>query len=179
MRCRCRRSLGLRKARLIAGDGTDEEKRERLEKTPISVVVEGEAFSVFYPDTKVRRTEPASSPPGSRMWGQASNDRQAQLQRQQQEEEEAYSEPEALLLRETFFELASMAKSVIAVRLTPAQKGKIVKEFVDRGHVTLAIGDGGQSHTPSHAHIHTYLHTCARNTHTHTRRIKQCRLIAC
>lgn len=176
--------LGLRKARLIAGDGTEEEKRERLEKTPISLVVEGEAvserasskrvpalpscsrssiahtclcvvvsqFSVFYPDTKVRKelAEPVESTSRvGRIFGGGSGgansaaDRQRAIARRQQEEDEAaFSEPEALLLRETFFELASMAKSVICCRLTPAQKGKIVQEFSKR-HVTLAIGDGG------------------------------------
>ena len=144
--------LGLRKARLIAGDGTEEEKRERLEKTPISLVVEGEAFSVFYPDTKVRKELAEPAEPASRVGrifgggsggsGSAADRQRAIARRQQEEDDHDFSEPEALLLRETFFELASMAKSVICCRLTPAQKGKIVQEFSKR-HVTLAIGDGG------------------------------------
>jgi len=137
---------GLRKARLIAGDGTEEEKRERLERTPISLVVEGEAVSVFFPD-KARGAAAAAADgahahghshrqsAASRLWGGRSRSRDGH-------DEDEGLEPEALLLRETFLELAAMSKSVICCRLTPAQKGRIVEEFKKRGKITLAIGDG-------------------------------------
>ena len=137
---------GLRKARLIAGDGTEEEKRERLERTPISLVVEGEAVSVFFPD-KARAAAAAAADgahghghshrrsAASRLWGGRSRSRDGH-------DEDEGLEPEALLLRETFLELAAMSKSVICCRLTPAQKGRIVEEFKKRGKITLAIGDG-------------------------------------
>ena len=142
--------LGLRKARLIAGDGTEEERRERLERTPISLVVEGEAFSVFFPD-KVARERPtlAQMQAGQplrerRMFGNGLSRPHAA-----EDDEDEFSEPEALLLRETFFELASLAKSVICCRLTPSQKGRIVAEFKAKGHITLAIGDGGNDEAMS------------------------------
>eukprot|EP00954_Amorphochlora_amoebiformis_P006629 519429-Amorphochlora_amoeboformis.AAC.1 len=51
---------------------------------------------------------------------------------------------EILLLKEDFFELASMCKSVIACRCTPLQKAWVVEEMRERtGAVCLAIGDGG------------------------------------
>jgi hypothetical protein len=142
--------LGLRKARLIAGDGTEEERRERLERTPISLVVEGEAFSVFFPD-KVARERPTlaqmqqSGQPlrERRMFGHGLSHPHAE------DDEDDFSEPEVLLLRETFFELASLAKSVICCRLTPSQKGRIVSEFKAKGHITLAIGDGGNDEAMS------------------------------
>jgi len=133
--------LGLRKARLIAGDGTVEEKRERLEAHPLSLVVEGEALAVLYPDSRPRaRGAHAPTPrrPGRR-WGGGSRS----ASDHHEEEEDEISEPEALLLREAFYELASMCKSVICCRLTPKQKATIVAEFGRKGHVTLAIGDGG------------------------------------
>jgi magnesium-transporting ATPase (P-type) len=143
--------LGLRKARLIAGDGTDEEKRDRLEKCPISLVVEGEAFSVFFPSAPKRNAAVVGGVAGARpsprrsMWerfttGSVDAERRAQLAEQDSDD---FGSPEVLLLRETFFELASMAKSVICCRLTPSQKGRIVEEFGRKGAVTLAIGDGG------------------------------------
>lgn len=132
--------LGLRKARLIAGDGTVEEKRERLEAHPLSLVVEGEALAVLYPDSRPRtRGVHAPTPRVARRWGGGSRS----ASDHHEEEEDEISEPEALLLREAFYELASMCKSVICCRLTPKQKATIVAEFGRKGHVTLAIGDGG------------------------------------
>lgn len=142
--------LGLRKARLIAGDGTPEEKRQRLERTPISLVVEGEAFNVLFPDQTKHRVAHAHPPPPTHAADLPLRTRaigmfQARYRGDHGggDDDDDYSEPEVLLLRETFFELASLAKSVIACRLTPAQKGRIVAEFTNKGHVTLAIGDGG------------------------------------
>ncbi len=130
--------LGLRKARLIAGDGTEEEKRERLEKCPISLVVEGDAFSVFFPAKPPSRRRDAAEQQHAaaeqqpRMWGGSGAIGRAR--HAQQNDEDEYGSPEVLLLRETFFELASMAKSVICCRLTPSQKGRIVEEVSSTLH---------------------------------------------
>ena len=52
-------------------------------------------------------------------------------------------EQRAAMLRERFFDLASLCKSVVCCRMTPFQKAKIVEEIKKRkGAVTLAIGDG-------------------------------------
>jgi len=178
---------GLRKARLIAGDGTEEEKRERLERTPISLVVEGEAVSVFFPD-KARGAAAAAADgahghghshrqsAASRLWGGRSRSRDGH-------DEDEGLEPEALLLRETFLELAAMSKSVICCRLTPAQKGRIVDEFKKRGKITLAIGDGANDEL-----VRTGEQRCARwrvragsvvRSSLHGRRLTSERTFAC
>jgi hypothetical protein len=112
---------GLRKAYEIAGDGTAEEKKQRLIQTPISIVLEGEAFAQLYPDktTKINFKNLRKS---------IVNDLD--------------NTAELLIAQSQFFELASMAKSVVCCRLTPAQKAKIVTEMMKKGHCTLAIGDG-------------------------------------
>jgi hypothetical protein len=146
--------LGLRKARLIAGDGTEDEKRERLEKCPISLVVEGDAFSVLFPSVSRRphgngsdsHSSSSSSSRRAPLWRssfQGSPHNASGIPHHDDDMDDDYGSPEVLLLRAMFFELASMAKSVICCRLTPSQKGRIVEEFVRKGHVTLAIGDGG------------------------------------
>jgi len=128
--------------------------------------VEGEAVSVFFPD-KARGAAAAEGAAGggahghghghgqsaaSRLWGGRSRSRDAH-------DEDEGLEPEALLLRETFLELAAMSKSVICCRLTPAQKGRIVEEFKKRGKITLAIGDGANDEL---VRVHDQRCTCQR-----------------
>lgn len=125
-------------------------------------MVEGEAVSVFFPD-KARGAAAAvdgaamsggghshRQSAASRLWGGRSRSRDGH-------DEDEGLEPEALLLRETFLELAAMSKSVICCRLTPAQKGRIVEEFKKRGKITLAIGDGANDEL-----VRTVDQRCAR-----------------
>lgn len=167
--------LGLRKARLIAGDGSPEERRHKLERMPLSLVIEGEALAALFPEVRPRgrpgqipvanpvaphaagaaraaaaasgSPAPSAAPSDARRssfsprlnWNEIRSSLPLRGLRTP-DEDEGLSEPEAVLLREAFFELASMCKSVICCRLTPAQKGRIVSEFTRKGHVTLAIG---------------------------------------
>jgi len=149
--------LGLRKARLIAGDGTPEERRERLERNPISLVVEGDAFSVMFPSRPhARRRESAQQQPQSSMWNspRMTRARGALASQLRHQDDDDYGSPEVLFLREAFFELASMAKSVICCRLTPSQKGRIVEEVRTHTHARGAQQDedkrqGVLTHLPS------------------------------
>ena len=56
---------GLRRAHELAGDGDEDERRDNLAQYPISLVVEGEAFAVLYPDVdEVKREREAKRAAG-------------------------------------------------------------------------------------------------------------------
>lgn len=88
---------------------------------PVSVLVNREAFRVLFPDPKDRKLSVDQS-------------------------EEALAAQEELLetLREQFFWLTSVSKSVVFARAEPAMKKRMVVEIQRRkpNAVTLAIGDG-------------------------------------
>lgn len=46
-------------------------------------------------------------------------------------------------MTDQFTELCLLASSVVCCRVTPAQKATVVTMIKNLGHVTLAIGDGG------------------------------------
>jgi len=117
---------------------------------PISMVVEGDAFAALYPEGEQTLDEPSKKKKKKKK-----DKKQGKLKWRRRSDNQAWAStkmvrspldrtPEQLkLLRDRFFFLATMCKSVICCRLTPFQKAKIVQEVKKRqGVTTLAIGDG-------------------------------------
>jgi phospholipid-translocating ATPase len=116
----------------VAGSATPRSGRA-ASPAPFTVIVRGATLAIIFADERLMVRCRCVSSAGAQTWALC-------VQPVRREHLRCFFAP---TLQARFGAICLSADSVICCRVTPKQKGQLVRLVKDAGHMTLAIGDGG------------------------------------